>query len=287
MAAKNTIFSTKTTLNCRGRLLDLATPVVMGIINVTPDSFYDGGKLQGEKEVLLQAEKMLKEGAAILDVGGYSTRPGATVVSEETEMQRVIPAIAAISKNFPETILSIDTFRSRVLINGVNHGAAIANDVSGGTMDANLWAIVAEMKLPYLLMHMQGTPATMQANPAYENVVLEVFDWLKEKVLQLNALGIHDIIVDPGFGFGKSLAHNFCLLKELHTLRVTGLPILAGMSRKSMVCKALNVDPKDALNGTTVLNTIALLNGVSILRVHDVKEAKEAIQLIQHLHAAV
>lgn len=287
MAAKNTIFSTKTTLNCRGRLLDLATPVVMGIINVTPDSFYDGGKLQGEKEVLLQAEKMLKEGAAILDVGGYSTRPGATVVSEETEMQRVIPAIAAISKNFPETIISIDTFRSRVLINGVNHGAAIANDVSGGTMDANLWAIVAEMKLPYLLMHMQGTPATMQANPAYENVVLEVFDWLKEKVLQLNALGIHDIIVDPGFGFGKSLAHNFCLLKELHTLRVTGLPILAGMSRKSMVCKALNVDPKDALNGTTVLNTIALLNGVSILRVHDVKEAKEAIQLIQHLHAAV
>ncbi|MGB3073974.1 MAG: dihydropteroate synthase [Chitinophagales bacterium] len=286
MAAKNTIFSSKTTLNCRGRLLDLSIPVVMGIINVTPDSFYDGGKWEDEKSLLIRAEKMLQEGASVLDVGGMSTKPGAVTVSEEEELRRVIPAIHAINKQFPEAIISVDTWRSNVLKTAVEHGACIANDISGGTLDINLWKIVAEMKLPYLLMHMQGKPDNMQLNPQYENAVQEIFDWLKIKILQLNDLGIHDIIIDPGFGFGKSVEHNFQLLRELAAFRLFGLPILAGVSRKSMICKVLKVNPDKALTGTTVLNTIALLNGASILRVHDVREAKEAIQLIQQLHAA-
>lgn len=286
MAAKNTIFSTKTTLNCRGRILDLSAPIVMGIINVTPDSFYDGGKWNTEKELLLHAEKMLLEGAAILDVGGASTKPGAREVTTEDELARVIPAIAAISKQFPEAIISVDTFRSEVLKAAVSHGATIANDISGGERDINLWKVVAELKIPYVLMHMQGIPSTMQMNPQYEDVVTEIFDWLKKKILQLNELGIHDLIIDPGFGFGKTIAHNFRLLHELSTFQLFGLPILAGVSRKSMICKVLKVNPGQALNGTSVLNSIALLNGASILRVHDVREANEAIQLIKELNAA-
>ncbi|MEO6166289.1 MAG: dihydropteroate synthase [Chitinophagales bacterium] len=286
MAAKNTIFSTKTTLNCRGRTLDLSTPIVMGIINVTPDSFYDGGKLSTEKELLLYAEKMLLEGAAILDVGGASTRPGANEVTAEEELSRVIPAISAISKQFPEAIIAVDTFRSDVLKAAVEYGASISNDISGGEQDINLWKTVAELKVPYVLMHMQGTPATMQSNPQYEEVVKEIFDWMKRKIVQLNELGIHDILLDPGFGFGKTVAHNFRLLHQLSVFRLFGLPILAGVSRKSMICKVLKVNPERALNGTSVLNAIALLKGAAVLRVHDVKEAKETIQLIQELNAA-
>ncbi|HUM45333.1 MAG TPA: dihydropteroate synthase, partial [Chitinophagales bacterium] len=215
-----------------------------------------------------------------------STKPGAREVTTEDELARVIPAIAAISKKFPEAIISVDTFRSEVLKAAVSHGATIANDISGGERDINLWKVVAELKVPYVLMHMQGIPSTMQMNPQYEDVVTEIFDWLKKKILQLNALGIHDLIIDPGFGFGKTIAHNFRLLRELSTFHLFGLPILAGVSRKSMICKVLKVNPGQALNGTSVLNSIALLNGASILRVHDVREANEAIQLIKELNAA-
>jgi len=287
MAAKNTIFSTKTTFNCHGHLLDLAVPVVMGIINVTPDSFYDGGRWNSEKELLLHAEKMLNEGARLLDIGGMSSRPGATEVTEEEELRRVVPAIVALNKNFPHAILSIDTWRSTVLNEAVAAGASMVNDISGGSKDPALWKTVAQLKIPYILMHMQGEPSTMQLNPAYQHAVREIFDWFKEKILQLNSCGIYDIILDPGFGFGKTVKHNFQLLHQLSVFQLFGLPILAGVSRKSMICKTLNLKPVQALNGTTVVNTIALLNGASILRVHDVKEALEAIHLIKELHAAV
>lgn len=286
MAAKNTIFSTKTTFNCRGRLLDLSAPVVMGIVNVTPDSFYDGGKLNTEKDLLVHTEKMLKSGAGILDVGGMSSRPGANVVTEEEELTRVIPAIDTISKHFPGAIISVDTWRSKVVREAVDHGASMANDISAGELDENLWTTVAALKLPYVLMHMKGIPADMQSDPQYDDVVKEVFEFFRHKMLKLNAMGIHDIILDPGFGFGKTVEHNFQLLRHLHTFQMFGLPILAGVSRKSMICKVLKINPEKALNGTTVLNAVALLNGASILRVHDVKEAKETIQLIKKLHDA-
>ena len=287
MAAKNTIFSTKNTFNCHGRLLDLTAPVVMGIINITPDSFYDGSRWNNEKELLLHAERMLNEGARILDIGGMSSKPGATEVTEEEELRRVLPAIVALHKNFPQAILSIDTWRSTVLNEAVAAGASMVNDISGGNKDPALWKTVAQLKLPYILMHMQGEPATMQKNPVYHHAVKEVFDWFKEKILQLNTHGIYDIILDPGFGFGKTVKHNFQLLHQLSVFQLFGLPILAGVSRKSMICKTLNLKPGQALNGTTVVNTIALLNGASILRVHDVKEAQEAIHLIKEMHAAV
>lgn len=285
MTAKNTIFSTKTTLNCRGKLLDISGPLVMGIINVTPDSFYDGGKWKDEKKLLLQAEKMLQEGASILDIGGMSSRPGAAALSEEEELSRLIPAVDAIHRRFPNAVISADTYRSGVLRRAVDHGASIANDISGGTSDPALWQTVAELKVPYLLMHMQGLPATMQSNPQYDDVVREVFDWMKMKIVQLQRVGIQDVVIDPGFGFGKSMSHNFQLLSALPVFRLFGLPILAGISRKSMICQLLKLHPDKALNGTTVLNTIALLNGATLLRVHDVREAKEAIQLIEQLHA--
>lgn len=286
MAAKNTIFSTKTTFNCRGRLLDISSPAVMAIINVTPDSFYDGGKWNSEKELLFHAEQLLKEGAQILDVGGMSSRPGSSVIPESEELNRVIPVIKALNRNFPDTIISIDTWRTKVLMEAADAGASIANDISGGTLDAEYWKVVAQYKLPYVLMHMQGSPDTMQANPSYQDVVREVFEWFKMKIIQLNQLGIHDIILDPGFGFGKTVQHNFQLLNQLHVFRLFGLPILSGLSRKSMICRVLKISAEQALNGTTALNTVALMNGTSLLRVHDVKEAKETIQLIQELHAA-
>lgn len=287
MAAKNTIFSTKTTLNCNGQLLDISKPVVMGIINVTPDSFYDGGVLHNEKEVLERSEKMLKEGASILDVGGASSRPGAPFVSEEIELQRVIPAIDAVRKNFPGTIISIDTWRSTVAEEAVKHGASIVNDISAGSFDQYLWTVVAALKVPYVLMHMQGKPAEMQVNPTYENVVKEVLEFFKVKIFELNKIGIHDLILDPGFGFGKTVSHNFKLLNDLEIFRMFGLPVLTGVSRKSLICKVLKVNSDKALNGTSVLNTIALLHGAAILRVHDVREAMETIQLTEELHAAV
>ena len=279
---KNKAFSVKTTLNCGGKLLDLSTPQIMGVLNVTPDSFYDGGRYVDEKSVLQQAEKMINEGAAIIDVGGMSTRPKAEMISEQEEQQRAIPVVETIKKHFPDTIISIDTFRSNVAKAAVDAGATIINDVSGGNLDINMFETVAKLKLPYIIMHMQGTPETMQENPNYSNVLLEVIELFKQKLTQLKTLGVNDIVIDPGFGFGKTSKHNFQLLKALGDLRIFERPILAGLSRKTgMIKLAVGIKPADALNATTVLNTIALLNGASILRVHDVKEAVEAVKLIE------
>lgn len=280
MGDKNTGFYGKTTINCRGRLLDLSTPRVMGILNLTPDSFFADSRHKITDELLLSCEKMLTDGADILDIGGVSTRPGAEEVGEEEELARVIPAIEAIAKRFPEAILSIDTYRAKVAIEAVGAGAGLVNDISAGRFDAQMYATVAQLQVPYILMHMQGAPATMQQNPQYNNVVLEVLDYLIAEVAKLRALGVNDIVLDPGFGFGKTVEHNFQLLQGLHALEISGLPILAGLSRKSMICRSLNVKPADALNGTTALNTIALLKGAKILRVHDVKEALECVKLV-------
>lgn len=280
------MFSEKTLIHCGGKLLDLSTPKVMGILNVTPDSFYPESRLMNEAEVLQLAEQMRQDGAAILDVGGLSTRPGAEEISVDEELHRVIPAIRKILKEFPDAIVSIDTFRSKVAKEAVAAGATMVNDISAGRLDADFLTTIAKLKIPYVLMHMQGTPQTMQENPSYESVVNDVFNFLKKRLIQLNRLGIHDIILDPGFGFGKSVEHNYQLLQHLSVLRTLGLPVLAGLSRKSMICKVLHVNPANALNGTTALHAVALLQGAKILRVHDVKEAVETIELMAALHRA-
>lgn len=267
------------TLNCRGTLIDLSIPKVMGIINVTPDSFYDGGKTFSEKEILKQAEKMLSEGATFLDVGGYSTRPGAEDISDTEEIRRVLEAIENILKRFPEALISIDTFRSEVAKKAVEAGAAIVNDVSGGTLDAEMYNTVAKLKVPYILMHMRGTPKTMAKLTDYKNVTIEVLKDLAEKIALARASGINDIIADPGFGFAKTREQSFQLLNNLELFQNLNVPILAGISRKSMIYKTLETSAENALNGTTSLNTIALLKGASILRVHDVKEAVECVKL--------
>jgi len=273
----------QTTLNCKGTLLNLETPVVMGIINLTPDSFYDGGQYKQEKDVLKKVEKHLTEGASILDIGGMSSRPGAELITVEEELQRVLQPIQTIVKEFPDIIISIDTVRSAVAKAAVEVGAAIVNDISAGRLDNNMYSTVAALGVPYILMHMQGQPATMQAEPSYEDAPLEVLDFFIQEVGQLRTLGVKDIIIDPGFGFGKSLSHNYQLLKLMHIFKILDVPILAGLSRKSMIYKALNSTAKEALNGTSVLNMVALQQGATILRVHDVKEAMETIQLFQLL----
>ncbi len=253
----------------------------MGILNVTPDSFYDGGKYSTEAELLHQTELMLNKGARIIDVGGMSSRPGAAIIDVETELQRLIPAIIAISQRFPEAIISADTVRAKVAKEAVVSGAGMINDISAGSIDPDLLTTVAQLGVPYILMHLKGKPENMQINPTYEDVVAEVMKFLIEKLGVLRSLGIKDIIIDPGFGFGKTVAQNYELLKHLQTFQLMGLPILAGVSRKSMICKVLKVNPDKALNGTTVLHTLALLNGASILRVHDVKEAVEVVELMK------
>ena len=268
------------TLNCNGKLLVIDKPIVMGIINATPDSFYPGSRIQHTDDILYKAENMLNDGAVILDVGGQSTRPGSEQVGAEEELKRVIPAIEAITKNFPKALISVDTFYASVLKAAVEAGANIANDVSAGSIDDELLPMVASLKVPYVLMHMKGHPQTMQMNPVYDNVVTEVFDALNIKKQELKQSGINDIIIDPGFGFGKTIQHNFQLLKGLSFFKEMEAPLLVGVSRKATVYKTLQVTPQEALNGTTVLHTIALLNGASILRVHDVKEACEAIRLV-------
>lgn len=267
-------------MNCRGRLLDLSSPVVMGILNLTPDSFFDGGRYSDLSSILSQAEKMLNEGAVLLDVGGASSRPGAAEVSETEELQRVIPAIEALASHFPEAFISVDTWRARVAREAVHAGAGIVNDISAWEFDPDLLPTLAELKVPYVLMHMQGRPGTMQQDPQYVDVVTEVLDFLIRKVEALNQAGIYDVVIDPGFGFGKTVAHNFELLKNLHAFhRVLSLPVLAGISRKSMICKTLGVKPAEALNGTTALHMVALQQGAAILRAHDVEEAVQVIQL--------
>lgn len=271
------------TINCKGKLLNFDSPIVMGILNVTPDSFYDGGNLETESKLIEQASNMIQSGATILDIGGYSSKPGAKEVSVEEELNRVVPAIQLISSKFPEVILSIDTFRSEVARAAVNAGAALINDISAGDLDSNMFMTVKELQVPYCLMHMQGTPQTMQTKPEYDKVVTEVFYSLAKKVEELKKMGVNDLLIDPGFGFGKTIEHNYELLQNLPHLKLLNLPILVGLSRKSMIYKVLNCTPDEALNGTTALQSFALLRGANILRVHDVKEAQETIYLYNKL----
>ena len=267
------------TLNCKGKLLTLDGPVVMGIINATPDSFYKSDLKSDEASLLAMAGKMITDGATILDIGGQSTKPGSERISIDEEIKRVLPVIELIHKNYPDTIISIDTYSSEVAKAAVVAGASIVNDISGGDMDAAMLSAVAAMKVPYICMHMQGTPATMQKDPYYDNVVKEVVDHFIQKIKICKEAGITDVIIDPGFGFGKTITHNFQLLKSLSVFSILEKPVLAGLSRKSTIYKTLDTTVDNALNGTTVLNTMALLNGATILRVHDVKEASEAITL--------
>lgn len=253
----------------------------MGVLNTTPDSFYADSRIKDEKLLLNRVEKMLNEGAFIIDIGGISTRPGAQRITEEEELSRVIPAIDLISKTFPEVILSIDTFRSKVARQAVESGAMIVNDISGGTLDNRMHETVAQLQVPYILMHLRGTPETMSTETQYENLVIDVVKELSEQVHSLTRLGVADIIIDPGFGFAKTIEQNFEILKNLEYFNVLGYPLLAGLSRKSMIYKTLETTPEEALNGTTALNMIALINGARILRVHDVKEAVETVNLFK------
>jgi dihydropteroate synthase len=271
------------TINCKGTLVDLSSPKVMGILNITPDSFFDGGKYKNESEILGQVEKMLFEGATFIDVGAYSSRPGAKHISEKQELQRIVPVIELLIKNFPEIIISVDTFRSAIARETINAGAAIINDISGGKMDDNMLKTVANLRVPYILMHMLGIPQNMQLNPVYKDVTQEIISFFAEQIFKLHQLEINDIIIDVGFGFGKTISHNYEILKNLSLFKSLNAPILAGISRKSMLYKTLNISAKEALNATTSANTIALLNGANILRVHDVKEAMEAVKIVHHL----
>ncbi len=278
----NEIFmSRKYSINCLGKLLDLTAPVVMGILNITPDSFFDGGKFSNENNMLQQVEKMLNEGAAIIDVGAVSTRPKAENISEEEELKRLIPVLKTILQHFPNTVLSVDTYRSHVAEVASENGAAIINDISAGEFDENMLATIARLNLPYIMMHIQGTPQTMQQNPTYENVTLDIIRFFVKKLELLRNLGVKDIIIDPGFGFGKTLEHNYQLLSSLHSFAILDCPVMVGVSRKSMINKVLQTKPENALNGTTVTNTIALMNGANILRVHDVKEAVEVVKIVK------
>lgn len=271
------------TLNCQGTLIDLQIPKVMGIINITPDSFYDGGKSFSRDSILRQAEKMLEDGAAFLDIGGYSTRPHAEEVSEEEETRRVVEGIVLILKYFPGTLISIDTFRSKVAAKAVNSGAAIINDVSGGYMDEAMYGVVAQLQVPYILMHMRGTPKTMSQLTDYKNVTVDVITDLAKKIAAARAYGINDIVVDPGFGFAKNAQQSLELLKHLELFQNLEVPVLAGASRKSFIARTLGITPSEALNGTSCVNTIALLKGAKILRVHDVKEAVQCVKLVQNV----
>lgn len=271
------------TINCRGQLIDCSEPRVMGILNLTPDSFFDGGKYKDEHSILTQVETMIQQGADFIDVGGYSSRPGADDVASLEELNRVIPAIEAISKLFPECLISIDTFRSEVADRAIASGACMINDISGGDRDPKMPKVAAKHQVPYIFMHMRGTPQTMNQLTHYEDVVLEVTQELAKKLKQLRALGLNDLIADPGFGFAKTLEQNYTLLNHLEHLKLLEVPILVGLSRKSMIYRLLETQPDHALNGTSVANTIALIKGANILRVHDVLQATEAIRLIKAL----
>ncbi len=269
------------TLNCKGKLISLQKPLVMGIINATPNSFYEGHLHGGTEGILDIAAAMLTAGAGILDIGGQSTRPGSSRIDSEEEMQRVLPVITAIHQRFPEALISIDTYYSKVAAAAVAAGACMVNDISAGNMDEAMIPVVASLQVPYICMHMKGSPETMQQQPHYDDVVKEVLDFFIYKIDECKRAGIKDIIIDPGFGFGKTIPHNFQLLSNLAVFKILERPILAGISRKGTIYKTLNIDVTEALNGTTVLNTLALHNGANILRVHDVKEAKEVVLLMQ------
>jgi len=283
LEAKDKAFSHKKTLHLKGNLMDLSYPKVMGIINATPDSFYDGGRHVNENKAIASVKRMLEDGADIIDIGGYSTKPNSAEVSLEEERARVIPLIRSLIQLYPNIVISVDTFRSEIAKEAVKAGASIINDVSGGNLDEQMFATVAQLHVPYILMHMRGTPATMQSLTDYENLNKDVVFELSKKVQKLRSLQINDIIIDPGFGFAKSLGQNYEMLNNLSYFNVLEYPLLVGVSRKSMIYKLLGNEAAEALNGTTALNMAALLNGASILRVHDVKEAVETVKLFNQL----
>lgn len=266
-------------INCKGRLIDLEIPKVMGILNVTPNSFFDGGKYKNESEILSQTEKMLSEGADFIDIGAYSSKPSAEFVTEQEEIDRIVPAIELILKHFPETLLSIDTFRAEVAKASIESGASIINDIAAGELDDKMFNVIAKYNVPYIMMHMRGNPQTMQSMTQYDDIIKEMLFYFSEKVKKARSLGINDLILDPGFGFAKTTDQNYEVMKQMELFNVLELPVLAGISRKSMIYKTLNNTPQEALNGTTFLNTIALTKGAKILRVHDVKEAVECVAL--------
>lgn len=279
MMAKDTFLNRKVTLNCKGKLIDLSSPKVMAILNVTPDSFYQNSRIKSIDEALKTTENFITEGATFIDVGAYSSRPGATDISVDEELNRSVPIVQAVVKEFPETIISIDTFRAKVAEECIAAGAHLINDISGGSLDDSMFDTVAKLDVPYIMMHMKGTPQTMQIEPQYDDVTLEVINYFTEKIDALKKLGVKDIIIDPGFGFAKTIEHNYELLQKLSALNMFDLPVLVGFSRKSMITKVLGIKNEDALNGTSILNTIALQKGAAILRVHDVKAAVECITL--------
>ena len=270
-------------INCKGQLIDLSTPKVMGILNITPDSFYDGGKRKTNMEFLMHAEKMLEEGADFIDVGAYSSRPGATDIPEEEELKRILPVIESLVENFPEIILSVDTFRSNIAKKCVEAGAAMINDISAGNLDTKMMATVAELQVPYVMMHMRGTPQTMKDLNEYNDLAEDILYYFSEKIAEARDHGINDLIIDPGFGFSKNISQNFELLSKLELLKNLELPILSALSRKSLIYKTFQTTPEEALNGTTVLNTISLMKGANIIRVHDVKEAVECVKLTERM----
>ena len=273
-------------ISCKGKLIDLTTPKIMGILNLTPDSFYDGGLYNNTDRALAQTEKMLLEGATFIDVGGASSKPGAVEVSADEELARVLPVIEKIHIKFPDTLISIDTYRSDVAQQAVAAGAAMVNDISGGNLDAKMLKTVGALGVPFVAMHMQGKPQNMQDKPSYDNILTDIRSFFAAKIDAAHKAGIHDIIIDPGFGFGKTLEHNYALLKHLSSIQMDGVPMLIGVSRKSMIYKLLQIEVAEAGNGTSVLNTFALQQGAQILRVHDVKDAHQAVQLIEKLKNA-
>ncbi len=273
-------------ISCKGKLIDLTTPKIMGILNLTPDSFYDGGLYNNTDRALAQTEKMLLEGATFIDVGGASSKPGAVEVSADEELARVLPVIEKIHIKFPDTLISIDTYRSDVAQQAVAAGAAMVNDISGGNLDAKMLKTVGALGVPFVAMHMQGKPQNMQDKPSYDNILTDIRSFFAAKIDAAHKAGIHDIIIDPGFGFGKTLEHNYALLKHLSSIQMDGVPMLIGVSRKSMIYKLLQIEVAEAGNGTSVLNTVALQQGAQILRVHDVKDAHQAVQLIEKLKNA-
>ncbi len=273
------------TINCKGLLIELSTPKVMGVLNVTPNSFFDGGKYKNESDILSQVEKMRIEGASFIDIGAYSSKPNAEFVSEKEEISRVVPVVDLVLKHFPDTILSIDTFRSEVARATLENGAALINDISAGNLDTKMLETIAKYNVPYIMMHMRGNPQTMQTLTDYHDIVKEMMFYFSEKVAFARSLGINDIIVDPGFGFAKTTAQNFDVFSKLELFSSLNVPLLVGVSRKSMIYKTLNTTAQDALNGTTVMNTLALTKGAKILRVHDVKEAMECVTLYYKLNS--
>ncbi|OYQ33126.1 dihydropteroate synthase [Flavobacterium cyanobacteriorum] len=269
-------------INCKGRLIDLSQPKVMGILNCTPDSFYDGGKYKNEHELLSQAERMLAEGADFIDIGAYSSKPNAEYVSGEEELRRIVPVVELVLKNFPGTLVSVDTFRANVAKETILAGAAIVNDISAGLLDEAMLETVGKLNVPYIMMHMRGTPQTMVKLTDYEDIVKEILFYFSQRIAAARKAGINDIVIDPGFGFAKTLEQNYEVLRKLELFHITELPVLAGVSRKSMIYRLLGITPQESLNGTTVLNTLALAKGAHILRVHDVKEAVETIKIMMN-----